>query len=37
MKNATMFTLGHEFYDLNRVVDELRASHKAVILELVSK
>ncbi len=36
MKNATMFTVGHEFQDLNKIVDELRLDNRAAILELVS-
>jgi len=35
MKNATMFTLSGDFYDLNSIVDSLRSESRAAILQLV--
>lgn len=36
MKNNTMFTLSHDFYDLNKIVDSLRKDNRAAILKFVS-
>jgi hypothetical protein len=35
MRNATMFTLSGDFFDLNSVVDGLRSESRAAILQLV--
>jgi hypothetical protein len=35
MQNATMFTLGHDFHDLNIIIDRLRSEHRASVLQLL--
>jgi len=37
MRNNTMFTLSHDFHDLNVIVESLRKDNRAVILKIVKK
>ena len=36
MRNNTMFTLSHDFHDINKIVDGLRDENRATILKFVS-
>ncbi len=36
MRDSTMFTLNQNFSELNTFVDDMRKSHRATILQLVT-